>query len=159
MEKLFQASKIGTARLQEFSVLDESRQNAEDVTQKVLKPLHSIISEKALACSKFHKKKTYYRTTYKKFSFQRVLFLNLFVLLCLYFCFFSLTVLSADKVIKLPQEPTVVQADATLQRILLGQPYFLEQYRSLASKTSLLDAAIKSGDGNAILIVSSSLAD
>lgn len=69
--------------------------------------------------------------------------------------FFFLTVLAADKVLQLPQEPTLVQADVTLQRILLGQPYFLEQYKSLASKTSLLDAAIKSGDGNAILIVSS----
>lgn len=61
VEKLFQASKIGTARLQEFSVLDESRPNAED-TQKVLKPLHSIISEKALACSKslFQLKSNYY---------------------------------------------------------------------------------------------------
>lgn len=47
----------------------------------------------------------------------------------------------------------VTQPDITLRQILLGQPYSLEQYKSLASKTALLDAAILNGDGNAILIV------
>jgi len=47
----------------------------------------------------------------------------------------------------------VVQSDITLRQILLSQPYSLEQYRSLASKTTLLDASISNGDGSAILIV------
>lgn len=50
-------------------------------------------------------------------------------------------------------ELAVAQPDITLRQILLGQPYLLEQYKSLASKTALLDAAILNGDGNAILIV------
>jgi len=48
---------------------------------------------------------------------------------------------------------TVAQPDITLRKILLGQPFSLEHYKSIASKTALLDAAISSGDGNAILIV------
>lgn len=64
------------------------------------------------------------------------------------------TVLTADKIF-LPEEPSVVQPDITLRRILLGQPFSLEKYKSLVSKTALLDAALASGDGNAILIVSS----
>ncbi|OAD58023.1 Spermatogenesis-defective protein 39 like protein [Eufriesea mexicana] len=50
-------------------------------------------------------------------------------------------------------ETAAMQPDITLRKILLGQPYSLEQYKSLASKTALLDAAILSGDGNAILII------
>lgn len=42
----------------------------------------------------------------------------------------------------------------TVAKILLGYPYSLELYRSLKSKTELLDAAIAVGDGNAILAVS-----
>jgi len=48
---------------------------------------------------------------------------------------------------------TVAQPDITLRKILLCQPFSLEHYKSIASKTALLDAAISSGDGNAILIV------
>lgn len=58
-----------------------------------------------------------------------------------------------DKLKNLHPETSGVQPDITLRKILLGQPYSLEQYKSLASKTALLDAAIISGDGNAILIV------
>jgi len=47
----------------------------------------------------------------------------------------------------------VVQSDITLRQILLSQPYSLEQYKSLASKTTLLDDSISNGDGSAILIV------
>ncbi|XP_043288486.1 spermatogenesis-defective protein 39 homolog [Venturia canescens] len=61
-------------------------------------------------------------------------------------------ILTADKIF-LPEEPSVVQPDITLRRILLGQPFSLEKYKSLVSKTALLDAALASGDGNAILIV------
>ncbi|XP_076238832.1 spermatogenesis-defective protein 39 homolog [Calliopsis andreniformis] len=50
-------------------------------------------------------------------------------------------------------ETAAVQPDITLRKILLGQPYSLEQYKSLNSKTALLDAAIISGDGNAILLI------
>lgn len=50
-------------------------------------------------------------------------------------------------------EMVVAQPDITLRQILLGQPYSLELYKSLASKTALLDASISNGDGNAILIV------
>ena len=39
----------------------------------------------------------------------------------------------------------------TLKKILIGQPYSLESYKSYASKIALLEAAIKSGNGNAIL--------
>jgi hypothetical protein len=42
----------------------------------------------------------------------------------------------------------------TVTKILLGYPYSLELYRSLKSKTELLDAAIAVGDGNATLAVS-----
>ncbi|XP_053972890.1 spermatogenesis-defective protein 39 homolog isoform X2 [Hylaeus volcanicus] len=58
-----------------------------------------------------------------------------------------------DKLQNLQSETTGMQSDITLRKILLGQPYSLEQYKSLASKTGLLDAAITSGDGNAILII------
>ncbi|XP_018046229.1 PREDICTED: spermatogenesis-defective protein 39 homolog isoform X4 [Atta colombica] len=44
-------------------------------------------------------------------------------------------------------------SDITLREILLGQSYSLERYKSLASKTALLDAAILNGDGNSILII------
>lgn len=66
---------------------------------------------------------------------------------------FNFVVLAADKLQNLHPETVVAQPDITLRKILLGQPYSLEQYKSLASKTALLDAAILSGDGNAILIV------
>ncbi|XP_014489093.1 PREDICTED: spermatogenesis-defective protein 39 homolog [Dinoponera quadriceps] len=58
-----------------------------------------------------------------------------------------------SKLQNVDSETAVVQPDITLRRILFGQPYSLEQYSSLASKTTLLDAAILSGDGNAILII------
>lgn len=41
----------------------------------------------------------------------------------------------------------------TIRLIMLGQPYSLHLYKSLDLKTQLLDEAIKSGDGNAILTV------
>ncbi|XP_018046227.1 PREDICTED: spermatogenesis-defective protein 39 homolog isoform X2 [Atta colombica] len=50
-------------------------------------------------------------------------------------------------------EIDVAQSDITLREILLGQSYSLERYKSLASKTALLDAAILNGDGNSILII------
>ncbi|XP_011864814.1 PREDICTED: spermatogenesis-defective protein 39 homolog [Vollenhovia emeryi] len=50
-------------------------------------------------------------------------------------------------------ETAVAQPDVTLRQILLGQSYSLERYKSLASKTALLDLAILHGDGNAILII------
>lgn len=62
-------------------------------------------------------------------------------------------ILATDKLQNVHQETAVAQPDITLRKILLGQPYTLEQYKSLASKTALLDAAIISGDGNAILII------
>lgn len=62
-------------------------------------------------------------------------------------------ILAADKLQNVHPETAVAQPDITLRKILLGQPYSLEQYKSLASKTALLDAAILSGDGNAILII------
>ncbi|XP_032675777.1 spermatogenesis-defective protein 39 homolog [Odontomachus brunneus] len=61
--------------------------------------------------------------------------------------------LTECKLQNLYSEAAIVQPDITLRKILLGQPYSLEQYSSLASKTALLDAAILSGDGNAILII------
>lgn len=65
----------------------------------------------------------------------------------------KLLVLAADKSQDVNTETAVEQPDITLRKILLGRPYSLEQYKSLASKTALLDAAILSGDGNAVLIV------
>ncbi|KAH0948002.1 hypothetical protein HN011_010085 [Eciton burchellii] len=61
-------------------------------------------------------------------------------------------ILAADKLQDVYPE-TVAQPDITLRKILLGQPFSLEHYKSIASKTALLDAAISSGDGNAILII------
>ncbi|XP_046594120.1 spermatogenesis-defective protein 39 homolog isoform X2 [Neodiprion lecontei] len=63
------------------------------------------------------------------------------------------SILNAENLHNVHQEKPLVQPDITLRRILLGQPFMLEQYKSLASKTELLDSAIASGDGNAILIV------
>nr|XP_012144308.1 PREDICTED: spermatogenesis-defective protein 39 homolog isoform X3 [Megachile rotundata] len=62
------------------------------------------------------------------------------------------TILAMDKLQNLQPEITATQPDITLRKILLGQPYSLEPYKSFACKTSLLDAAIISGDGNAILV-------
>lgn len=62
-------------------------------------------------------------------------------------------ILATDKLQNLHPETAIVQPDITLRKILLGQPYSLEQYKSLASKTALLDTAIINGDGNAILII------
>ncbi|XP_072764849.1 spermatogenesis-defective protein 39 homolog [Anoplolepis gracilipes] len=62
-------------------------------------------------------------------------------------------ILAADKLQDVNTETAVEQPDITLRKILLGRPYSLEQYKSLASKTALLDATILSGDGNAVLIV------
>ena len=42
----------------------------------------------------------------------------------------------------------------TITRIIIGEPYSLEPYRSLQDKLSLLNAAIGYHDGNAILTVS-----
>lgn len=67
---------------------------------------------------------------------------------------YNSVVLAADKLQNVHPETPVAQPDITLRKILLGQPYSLEQYKPIASKTALLDAAISSGDGNAILIVS-----
>lgn len=61
-------------------------------------------------------------------------------------------VLGADKVYLSDEQPSV-DTTVTLRRILLGQPFSLEKYKSLANKTALLDAAIASGNGNAILII------
>ncbi|KAK0088890.1 hypothetical protein PV325_010341 [Microctonus aethiopoides] len=63
-----------------------------------------------------------------------------------------IAILGADK-IYLSEEPPTVDPTSTLRRILLGQPFSLEKYKSLVNKTALLDAAIHSGNGNAILII------
>lgn len=60
---------------------------------------------------------------------------------------------SRSKIETKHSEIAVTQPDITLRQILLSQPYSLEQYKSLASKTTLLDTAISNGDGNAILII------
>ncbi|XP_046829294.1 spermatogenesis-defective protein 39 homolog [Vespa crabro] len=65
-------------------------------------------------------------------------------------------ILALDKIQNIDQRPNddvQTQPDVTLRRILMGQSYSLEQYKSLASKTALLDSAVKSGNGNAILII------
>lgn len=49
---------------------------------------------------------------------------------------------------------TPASASKTIRLIMLGQPYSLHLYRSLDLKMQLLDEAVKSGDGNAILAVS-----
>ncbi|XP_012284580.1 spermatogenesis-defective protein 39 homolog [Orussus abietinus] len=61
-------------------------------------------------------------------------------------------IIAADKTKILPEGHAIIPIDVTLRKILLGQQYSLECYKSLSSKTALLDAAIASGDGNAILI-------
>ncbi|XP_031838212.1 spermatogenesis-defective protein 39 homolog [Nomia melanderi] len=59
----------------------------------------------------------------------------------------------SNKSQKFKSETPIEQPDHTVKKILLGQSFSLEPYKSLASKTALLDAAISSGDGNAILII------
>ncbi|XP_065644672.1 uncharacterized protein LOC136075441 [Hydra vulgaris] len=41
----------------------------------------------------------------------------------------------------------------TVQRMIQGKPCWLEGYRSLSEKRSLLDLAVKTNDGNSILTV------
>lgn len=62
-------------------------------------------------------------------------------------------ILAVDKISNIDLQTSDIQPDVTLRKILLGQPYSLEPYKSLHSKTALLDAAVASGDGNAILII------
>ncbi|GAB1859549.1 Spermatogenesis-defective protein 39 homolog [Camponotus japonicus] len=62
-------------------------------------------------------------------------------------------ILAVDNLEDVNTESAIEQPDITLRKILLGRPYSLEQYKSFASKTTLLDAAILSGDGNAVLII------
>ncbi|XP_035689373.1 spermatogenesis-defective protein 39 homolog isoform X2 [Branchiostoma floridae] len=47
---------------------------------------------------------------------------------------------------------TSLPVKETIKRIILGQPYSLEAYKSLQDKLALLDAAIKMHDGDAITI-------
>ncbi|XP_019627331.1 PREDICTED: spermatogenesis-defective protein 39 homolog [Branchiostoma belcheri] len=47
---------------------------------------------------------------------------------------------------------TSLPVKETIKRIILGQPYSLEAYKSLEDKLALLDAAIKMHDGDAITI-------
>ncbi|XP_076763003.1 spermatogenesis-defective protein 39 homolog isoform X1 [Xylocopa sonorina] len=91
-----------------------------------LKPMLSIISEETLSCSMSVKSHISQDTR---------------------------CILAMDKVQNIHLETASIQPDVTLRKILLGQPYSLEQYKSLASKTALLDAAIINGNGNAILII------
>ncbi|XP_033327898.1 spermatogenesis-defective protein 39 homolog [Megalopta genalis] len=63
------------------------------------------------------------------------------------------SILATDKSQKFQSETIVHKPDVTLRKILIGESYSLEPYKSLASKTALLDAAIASGNGNAILII------
>ncbi|XP_051162762.1 spermatogenesis-defective protein 39 homolog [Leptopilina boulardi] len=60
-------------------------------------------------------------------------------------------ILTADKAQQQNDEVNGIHQEITLKKILQGQVVSLESYKSLASKTSLLDAAIASGNGNAIL--------
>lgn len=76
------------------------------------------------------------------------LYLHKFLSFCF---FFNFTVLTADKAQQQNDEYNGIHQEITLKKILQGQVVSLESYKSLASKTSLLDAAIASGNGNAIL--------
>ncbi|GLV46299.1 Vacuolar protein sorting 16B [Carabus blaptoides fortunei] len=61
----------------------------------------------------------------------------------------------------LDDEPTEIGVDIkpkvpisqTIKKLILGEPYTLDTYRSSQNKIDLLDAAISSGDGNAILAI------
>ncbi|XP_078043042.1 spermatogenesis-defective protein 39 homolog isoform X2 [Augochlora pura] len=63
------------------------------------------------------------------------------------------SILATDKSQKIQSETITDKPEITLRKILIGESYSLEPYKSLASKTALLDAAIESGNGNAILII------
>ncbi|KAF7993157.1 hypothetical protein HCN44_005938 [Aphidius gifuensis] len=54
-----------------------------------------------------------------------------------------IAILNADKIYLSDEKPTTDPV-ITLRRILLGQPFTLEYYKSLGNKTALLDAAIAS---------------
>ncbi|KAI4496355.1 hypothetical protein M0804_000165 [Polistes exclamans] len=64
-------------------------------------------------------------------------------------------ILALDKIENINEESNniCIEPDITLRKILMGQSYSLEPYKSLASKTALLNSAIRSGNGNAILII------
>ncbi|XP_008554787.1 spermatogenesis-defective protein 39 homolog [Microplitis demolitor] len=64
-----------------------------------------------------------------------------------------MTILNADNRHLISDNKLNVNPSVTVRRILLGQTYSLENYKSLSNKTALLDAAIASGSGNVILIV------
>lgn len=59
--------------------------------------------------------------------------------------------MTADKAQQQMDEVNGIHQEITLRKMLQGQVVSLESYKSLTSKTSLLDAAIASGNGNAIL--------
>ncbi|KAL7289598.1 hypothetical protein TKK_0016455 [Trichogramma kaykai] len=111
-DNLFGVSKSGTAQLRagisNIQVTDNVTTYYEP--QQSVKPLLSIISDKALA-----------------------------------------KILEADKIQCKPDESYTIQPETTLRKILIGESYSLESYKSYASKIALLDTAIKTGNGDAIL--------
>ncbi|KAL0276102.1 UNVERIFIED_CONTAM: hypothetical protein PYX00_003755 [Menopon gallinae] len=54
---------------------------------------------------------------------------------------------------QLENQWVAVPASKTMKLIMTGQPYSFHLYRSLEQKSQLLDEALKTGDGNAILAV------
>ncbi|XP_070578900.1 spermatogenesis-defective protein 39 homolog isoform X2 [Ptychodera flava] len=48
---------------------------------------------------------------------------------------------------------SVLSPEMTIKRVIAGDPYSLELYKSLSDKLALLDEAVKSHDGNAIIAV------
>lgn len=63
-------------------------------------------------------------------------------------------VFERDKIYKQSEEIPSENPEKTLLKMIYNTPYTLEHYKSLKSKTALLDQSIESGDGNAILCVS-----
>ncbi|XP_021924873.1 spermatogenesis-defective protein 39 homolog isoform X2 [Zootermopsis nevadensis] len=108
-----------------------SRATISDSSQTAARPLQTLISEKSLLCileaGNFHEKQPKGKLSPE----EEVRILRRQV---------------ENRWVPPPVNDTVA-------KILLGYPYSLELYRSLKSKTELLDAAIAVGDGNAILAV------
>ncbi|XP_069685385.1 spermatogenesis-defective protein 39 homolog isoform X2 [Periplaneta americana] len=108
-----------------------SRTTISESSQTIVRPLHTLISEKNLLCileaGNFHEKQPKGKLTPEEEV--RILRRQL-----------------ESRWVPPPVKETVT-------KILLGHPYSLELYRTLESKTQLLDAAISMGDGNAILAV------
>ncbi|CAD6202027.1 GSCOCG00002908001-RA-CDS, partial [Cotesia congregata] len=136
VNNVFGISKTGTAQLRAgISTINSPTEPSSsyltpESVDLTFKPLLAIISEPVLTISIKKKIITFF------YNYNDIRFF-----------------LTAENRHLLPDKSNIVNPSVTVRRILLGQSYSLENYKSLSNKTSLLDTAIASGNGNAVLII------